>query len=370
MAGIYFHIPFCKRICAYCDFFKSLDISKMGALIEAMHAELELRHGSLHDRHIRTIYFGGGTPSLCEPQALQGLIDHAARLFDCHDLAECTTEVNPDDLTEEYLARLRDTDINRLSIGIQSFDNAELKLMNRRHTAEQAIEAVRRAQQAGFTNITIDLIFGVSGFGSEILQHNIQTALSLGVQHISAYHLTIEPNTAFGRKVAHGGFAAVPDAVSEAEYLFTHHALTQAGFEHYEISNYALPGFRAQHNAAYWSGVEYLGIGPAAHSFDTQTRHWGVNSIEEYIKGAPGGEETLSERDHFNEYVMTSLRTLEGIDLRLLATQFGQTRLDILRREAAPFLLTGTLRVEKGKMAIPPEKFLVSDNVIAHLFET
>ena len=338
MAGLYFHIPFCKRICAYCDFYKSVRLEQMDGVTAAMHRELDERQDYLRGEAVTTRYFGGGTPSLYAPAALKGLLDHAAQLFDCSSAAETTLEANPDDLTGDYLAGLREAGIDRLSIGIQSFDDDCLKLMNRRHTAAQAIGAVR--------------------------------VLSLGVQHISAYHLTVEPDTAFGRRAARGEFRAVDEEVSEEEFLTVHQTLTAAGFEHYEVSNYALPGFRARHNASYWHGTKYLGIGPAAHSFDGEERHWNACSVEKYIAGAPAGKEVLTQRDRFNEYVMTALRTAEGIDLEKAAARFGAKRLARMQEEAAPFLRSGTLRIDRGRMALPPEKFLISDAVIGALFET
>ena len=334
MAGLYFHIPFCKRICAYCDFYKSARLEQMDGVTAAMHRELDERQDYLRGEAVTTRYFGGGTPSLYAPAALKGLLDHAALLFDCSGTTETTLEANPDDLTENYLDGLREAGIDRLSIGIQSFDDGCLKLMNRRHTAAQAIGAVRAAQRAGFGNITADLIFGIPGFGGDSLKRSLDGMLSLGVQHISAYHLTVEPGTAFGRRAARGQFAPVDEATSETEYALVHETLTGAGFEHYEVSNFALPGFRARHNAAYWHGVKYLGIGPAAHSFDGRERHWNVASVTEYIGGAPAEAETLTDRDRFNEYVMTRLRTAEGIDLREAERLFGKERAARVLRDA------------------------------------
>ncbi|MFQ7502520.1 MAG: radical SAM family heme chaperone HemW [Alistipes finegoldii] len=282
-----------------------------------------------------TRYFGGGTPSLCTPEAIRGLLDHAAQLFDCSGAEETTLEANPDDLTAEYLGGLLEAGIDRLSIGVQSFDDDCLKLMNRRHTAAGRPSGPR-CTRAGFGNITADLIFGIPGFGGDSLKRSLDGMLSLGVQHISAYHLTIEPDTAFGRRAARGEFRAVDEEVSEEEFLTVHDTLTAAGFEHYEVSNYALPGFRARHNASYWHGTKYLGIGPAAHSFDGEERHWNASSVEKYIAGAPAGKEVLTRRDRFNEYVMTALRTVEGIDLEEAAARFGAKRLERMREEAAP----------------------------------
>lgn len=370
MSGIYFHIPFCRRVCAYCDFYKSVRLNLMEPLLEAMHRELEERRDFLHDRRIRTLYFGGGTPSLCDPEAIAELMCHAARLFDCTGVEERTVEANPDDLTPEYLAALRRTGIDRLSIGIQSFDDGCLRLMNRRHTAAQAAEAVRAAQRAGFDNIAADLIFGIPGYGSDSLRRSLDTLLSLGVQHVSAYHLTVEPDTAFGRRAARGQFEPVREAVSEEEFLIVHRTLTAAGFEHYEVSNYALPGCRARHNASYWHGAEYLGIGPAAHSFDGRNRSWNIASVEGYIRGEEGGREALSDRDRYNEYIMTALRTVEGIDMRLLAERFGSQRAERLLRRAGRFVDAGIVCSDEGRLAVCPERFLVSDEVILDFFET
>lgn len=370
MAGLYFHIPFCRRICAYCDFYKSVGLGRMEELVAAMHRELEARREYLGGEAVRTRYFGGGTPSLCSPEAIAGLLEHAGKLFDCATAEETTLEANPDDLTPRYLAALRRAGVDRLSIGIQSFDDACLKLMNRRHNATQAVQAVRDAQGEGFENITIDLIFGVPGFGGDSLRRTLDTALGLGVQHISAYHLTIEPDTAFGRRAARGEFAPVDESVSEAEYALVHGTLTGAGFDHYEVSNYALPEFRARHNAAYWHGVKYLGIGPAAHSFDGRERHWNVSSVEDYLAGAPAEAEILTDRDRFNEYVMTRLRTAEGIDLAEAKALFGTERTARMQRDAEPWIRSGALRSESGKMAVPAARMLVSDAVIETFFET
>ncbi len=369
VSGIYFHIPFCKRICAYCDFVRSADLSCMETTLAAMRRELEARSGYLHDRRIRTLYFGGGTPSLCAPEALGGLIGCAAACFDCTAVEEVTVEANPDDLTPGYLDALRRTGVDRLSVGVQSFDDACLRMMNRRHDAAQAERAVRDAQRSGFENITIDLIFGVPGFGADTLRRSLECALELAPTHVSAYHLTIEPDTAFGRRAARGALRPVDEEVSEAEFALVHETLTGAGFEHYEVSNFARPGFRARHNAAYWSGAEYLGIGPGAHSYDGVGRHWNAPSVAAYLAGDGGGGETLGETELFNEYVMTSLRTAEGIDTAAVARRFGSGRLGRLLAEARRFEAAGLLRRTENRLSVPPERFLVSDEVIAALFE-
>lgn len=371
MAGVYIHIPFCKRLCAYCDFYKSVRLSYLEEVVAAMHRELSERRGYLRDQRIETLYFGGGTPSLLSVEQLAGLKRRVEELFDCSHLGEVTLEANPDDLTAPYLEGLRKAGFNRLSIGVQSFDDEELRWMNRRHTAQRAEEAVREARAAGFENLTLDLIFGVPGFGEEVLRRNLERVLALEPEHISAYHLTIEPDTALGRKEARGELCAVEESISEREYALVHETLTRAGYDHYEISNYARPGFRARHNSAYWQGREYLGIGPAAHSFDGCSRRWSLDTVESY---ASGGEfrfeqELLTERDRLNEYLMTHLRTAEGISFREMGEQFGPEAVVRIEKEAEPLLLQGLLSSTPEGLKIPAERFLLSDHLIGMLFE-
>ena len=369
MAGVYFHIPFCKRICAYCDFYRSAELKYMDSVIEAMHSELEEQSKYLNDKKIRTIYFGGGTPSLLPPRELQHLIDHAAKLYDCSGVCEVTVEANPDDITAEYVKELRHTNINRVSLGVQSFDDRELRFMNRRHTAEEASQAVKRLQDAGIGNITIDLIFGVDGFGEDVLERSIRAALSLGVQHISAYHLTIEQNTAFHRRLERGQMRIVAEEQSEREYALVHRRLTEAGYEHYEVSNFAREGYRAQHNSSYWHGEEYLGIGTGAHSFNGRVRRWSQQPVAEYIAERRYEEELLSEQDHRNERVMTSLRCAEGIDLEAFESRFGAVAKEQILQAAKLWIAQGDVVVSERRMRIPTERFLISDAVIESLFE-
>ncbi len=372
MAGIYIHIPFCKRLCAYCDFYKSVRLALMDGVVQTMQHELHERRGYLHDQKIETLYFGGGTPSLLSVKQVQELKQCVERLFDCSALQEVTLEANPDDLTPDYLQGLRNAGINRLSIGIQSLDDEELRWMNRRHTAQQAVQAVQEARQAGFTNLTADLIFGVPGFGETVLRRNIEQILALGVEHISAYHLTIEPDTALGRRLERGDLSPVDEGVSEQEFALVHNMLTEAGYEHYEISNFARPGFRARHNSSYWHGKEYLGIGPGAHSFDGVSRRWSTDTVESYGQDGRFACETeqLSERDHCNEYLMTALRTCEGVSLHHFNEQFGSARLERLLDEADPLLSEGLLKRQGDRLLIPSEHFLVSDQVIGTLFDS
>lgn len=369
MAGLYFHIPFCKRICAYCDFFRSAELQYMDSVVEAMHNELDEQSGYLNDKKIRTIYFGGGTPSLLPPVELQHFIAHATDVFDCNDCDEVTVEANPDDISVEYVKALRQTAVNRVSLGVQSFDDYELRFMNRRHTAEEAATAVKRLQDGGIDNITIDLIFGVDGFGDEVLERSINKALSLGVQHISAYHLTIEPATTFYRRMERGQMREVAEECSEQEYLLIEKRLCAAGFEHYEVSNYALKGYRSQHNSSYWSGAEYLGIGAGAHSFNGAERHWSVQSLPEYIVRREYESEILTAKDHYNEYVMTSLRRCEGVDLEHIQNCFGEQRLKELLGIAQRWIVSGDLVVDGHNLRIPTSRFMLSDAVIESFFD-
>lgn len=373
MAGLYFHIPFCKRLCGYCDFYRSVKLRHIPDVIRVMHTELEQQRAFLSEGRLRTIYFGGGTPSLLAPSEIQGLIDHARQLFDCSAVEEITIEANPDDVTDAYVEQLRATDVNRISLGVQSLDDEVLRFMGRRHSADQATEAVRRLQRAGYDNISIDLIFGVEPFGEQALQRTIEGFLALGVQHISAYHLTIEPDTRFGRLLSKGELRQVDDERSEREYATVHSALTAAGFDHYEVSNYALPGFRSRHNSAYWTGDEYLGIGPGAHSFARHTRRWSEQSVEQYIEVVEYGSEELTERDRLNEYLMVSLRRAEGISLDRIRREWGEEHAAEIVQKALPMLHSGWLASrtdESGEwLRIPPENFLVSDAVISTFFE-
>ncbi len=369
MAAIYFHIPFCKRLCGYCDFYRSVKLRYIPQVVEAMHKELRVERDFLHDKSIRTIYFGGGTPSLLAPQEIERFIEKVREEFDCSALEEVTIEVNPDDITPEYIAALQETSVNRISIGVQSLDDRCLQFMGRRHSAQQAVDAVRMLQEAGYNNISVDVIFGVEGFGGESLTKTLRGVVAMNVQHISAYHLTIEENTRFGRMLARGEMHETEEERSEAEFLQVHNILTAAGFEHYEVSNYALPTFRSLHNSSYWRGVEYLGIGAGAHSYNGEMRRWCEQEVEEYIKGVEYGSEELSERDKLNEYVMTSLRCVEGFSLDRVERDFGTSERERLEREASKNGVAELLINDNGNLRIAPEKMLLSDLVIEALIE-
>lgn len=369
MASIYLHIPFCKRLCGYCDFYRSVKLRYIPDVVASMHSELASQHDFIGDRVVRTIYFGGGTPSLLAPCETEAFVAQIRSLFDCSQLEEVTVEVNPDDITAEYVAALRKTSVNRISMGIQSLDDECLRFMGRRHTAKQALDAVRLLQSAGYDNISVDVIFGVPGYGSEQLDATLEQIINLGVQHISAYHLTIEEDTRFGRMLSKGELHEVEESCSESEYMLVHRRLTAAGYEHYEVSNYALEGRRSKHNSSYWREVEYLGIGPGAHSYNGAVRRWCEQGVEEYVEGVEYASEELSKRDRLNEYVMTSLRCAEGFSLAKVERDYGWEERARLEREIAKNSLDGVVVREGDMVRIPPEKMLLSDMVITALIE-
>ena len=369
MAGIYIHIPFCKQRCKYCAFYSSTLYNIKEEYANAVCKEVIMRKNYANGEEINTIYFGGGTPSLLQPQDIESLICHAERKFDISGVSEITIEANPDDLSEEYIEALRTTRVNRVSLGIQSFDDRVLKFMNRRHTAVEAERAVERLRTAGIDNISIDLIFGISGFEGDHLGESLRRAVTLGVEHISAYHLTIEERTRLGLLVRKGEYTPLSDEESEAEFLRVHHTLSNAGYDHYEVSNCAKPGRYAQHNSAYWRGVEYLGIGAGAHSFSRDNRTWCISSAKEYAEGIfRYEEEILTTQDHLNEYVMVSLRTARGIDLHHIAEQFGTAERERIERELGTWVESGAVVIEQDMARIPAERFLISDAVIESLF--
>ncbi len=365
MGGIYIHIPYCRRICRYCDFHHSASLRRKDEMLEAIGRELTARRGEIDLGEVRTLYLGGGTPSVCTPEEIGRLAETVRELWGVRRFEEFTVEANPDDLTPAYLEGLSAVGVDRLSIGIQSFVDDHLQRMNRRHTAQEAIDAVRNAQRVGFRNLTIDLMYGLPWLTPDAWQANLDRAVALDVEHISAYHLTIEPRTVFGRQ----GLQPVAESVSELHFRMLRETLTGAGFEHYEVSNFAHPGFRARHNSAYWSGEPYLGVGPSAHSYDgAQRRSWNVADNDRYLKGVPAEAERLTPIDRLNEYLMTRLRTAEGISGTVLHTRFGPEETARIAARCDSFTATGEMfRTDEG-WAIAPERWLISDFVIAELF--
>ena len=359
MAGLYIHIPFCRSRCSYCDFYSTTREAEAAHYVRALCREIEERREELPHARVRTIYIGGGTPSLLTPAQLQQILDAVYANYEVEEGAEVTMEMNPDDLDPPPAppvmegSRLRE--VNRVSLGIQTFDDQLLRLIRRRHDSATALHAVRSLQDAGIRNISIDLIYGLPGQTLAMWERDLDTAFSLGVQHLSAYALSYEEGTALTRWRDEGRIREASDELSVAMYQRLCQRAREAGFEHYEISNFALPGFRSRHNSSYWTGSPYLGFGPGAHSYDGQrTRRANLPSLDDYVtyyssprggqEGAlPFSYETLTTTDLHNEAVMCGLRTREGIDLARFLARFGQSRLDALLTNAAPHLRAGRL---------------------------
>ncbi|TWR23752.1 radical SAM family heme chaperone HemW [Mucilaginibacter achroorhodeus] len=323
MAGIYIHIPFCKQACHYCDFHFSTSLKYKDQMLDAMLRELELQKDYLHNETIETIYFGGGTPSVLSADEVNSLINRITQLHSVSGNAEITLEANPDDLGREKINALRKTPVNRFSIGIQSFFDDDLAWMNRVHRAQEAEASVKRAQDAGFENITADLVYGYPLLTDNKWKQNLDTMFGLDIPHISAYSMTVEPQTALAAFISKKKQPPMDEQQSAAQFADMLDAMQGKGFEQYEISNFCKPGHYSRHNSNYWKGVKYLGIGPSAHSFNGQTRQWNIANNAKYLHAlgsntVPAEIETLSEADRLNEYIMTSLRTMWGLDLTKL----------------------------------------------------
>lgn len=347
---LYIHIPFCRRICSYCDFYHTTCLNKYGSFVEKLISDITESPKDI----LETIYFGGGTPSVLQPDNLTDIMNAIQSQFSTGNLSEITFECNPDDITEQYCNVLKNAGINRLSIGIQSFNDRHLKIMNRRHDSKGAIDAVKIAKKVGFRNITIDLIYGLPFMSEDEWQYNLDTAISLDVQHISAYHLTIEKGTIFGKK----NLQPVNESTSEMHYRMLRKTLGENGFRQYEISNFAKEGFRAIHNSGYWTGKKYLGLGPSAHSFDGEsTRWWQTSDIDKWLNGEEPQYESLTKEERNEEIIMTSLRTVEGLETNSK---------DLIDR-ATPFINQGYMEYKEGHLRILPEYFLVSDYIISQL---
>ena len=372
MSGIYIHIPFCKQACYYCDFHFSTSLAKKDQMLQSMSKEIELRHEQWPVKKIETIYFGGGTPSILRVSEIQALLQNIHRYFEVSPNVEISLEANPDDLDETKLEELAQAGINRLSIGIQSFFDEDLHLMNRVHDAREARLCLENAKRF-FDNISIDLIYGIPNMSHERWMQNIQIALNFGVPHISSYALTVEPRTALKVLIEKGKIPDVDDQLAEEQFKILLERLDLAGFVHYEISNFGKPGYFSRNNTAYWQGKAYLGIGPSAHSYDGYKRYWNVRNNALYIRALDKNElpmetETLSTTDRYNEYVMTRLRTMWGVSLRHLTEDFGERYRMYLEEQADRFLKDHLLYLDEDIMRVTKKgKFLV-DGIASHLF--
>jgi len=335
MAGIYIHIPYCKKLCSYCDFYHILTQSDNKEFIDALNHEAKLQRDYLGSQTVSTIYLGGGTPSVLKPAEIKSILDNLTMNFRIDDNPEVTIEVNPDDINDEFLEELKKTIVNRISVGIQSWRDQALKFMNRRHTASAAAVALDKIRDAGYENVTIDLIYGIPGMKNSDWASNLDISFSYEIKHMSAYHLTIEAGTMLGKMKAKGTLAEIDEDESTSQFQILIEKATAAGFIHYEISNFGLPGFLSIHNSNYWKQVSYLGLGPSAHSFNGYSRQWNIRDIRKYIKAVNSGslffeKEELDRKTRFNEYIMTSLRTMWGINLDYVEKVFDKEGYDYI----------------------------------------
>ncbi|MDR1344697.1 MAG: radical SAM family heme chaperone HemW [Tannerellaceae bacterium] len=372
MAGLYIHIPFCLKRCIYCDFFSHTQMRHKEAYLSALATEMAMRKDYTGDEAIETVYFGGGTPSLLTASDFGDLFDAIYRLFDVSKDAEITIEANPDDMTPAYVSSLRRLPFNRISMGVQSFSDEDLRFLCRRHTGRQATEAVRICKDEGYDNISIDLIYGLPGQTPGAWEDNLEKALRLDTPHISAYHLTYEKDTPLYRLKEEGRIQPVDEDVSLSLFEQLTNRMANAGYLHYEISSFARPGYLSLHNSAYWTGKKYLGLGPSAHSYDTQSRQWNVASVQRYIEGIEdkhlcAESEHLDDNTKYNEYIMTRLRTLQGIDTTYIRTTFGEDKHLYCKTQAQTFINNGMLCEEGERLKLSAKALFVSDSIISHL---
>jgi len=372
MSGIYIHIPFCKQACHYCDFHFSTSMKKKDEMVLALAKEMRLRKSEFENETVETIYFGGGTPSVLSISELRFLIDAVYENFNVAENPEITLEANPDDLSEDQIIEFSKNRINRLSIGIQSFFEEDLKMMNRAHNAEEAKKSLEIATRY-FNNISIDLIYGIPGMTNEMWKQNIETALSYGVPHISSYALTVEPKTALKKLIQTGKISEPKDDVAQEHFMILVDTLQKNGFIHYELSNFGKENYFSKNNSAYWLGKKYIGIGPSAHSYDGISRSWNMANNALYLKeieanNLPNEIEILSQTDRYNEYIMTGLRTIWGVSLDRIEKEFGESKLHYLQKQSEKFLSDGLLSIENKILKTTPKGKFLADGIASDLF--
>ena len=382
MAGLYVHIPFCRKACVYCDFHFVTSLQRTGEMVDAILREAELRKDFLQRstlqsgglRSANSLYFGGGTPSVLSASDLDRLLIGLTNLYPLSPNSEITLEANPDDLSESYLKHLRQSGINRLSIGTQSFRDQDLIWMNRSHNGKQAIQSVQMAQDLGFENISLDLIFGIPGMDIVTWQDNLEQAISLEISHLSIYALTVEEKTALDYQLRKGSVHIPEDGVYKTQFLIAHHMLEAAGYNHYELSNYALPGQEAVHNSNYWNRIPYLGLGPSAHGFDGEIRYWNHANNSRYLKEISldylptAGKELLSPIDHYHEYLMTHLRRACGIDPVFIHKNWMSDWEKHFSLILDRYLSQGLMQHQQGRYVLSPEGWIISDQITADFF--
>ncbi len=374
MAGIYIHIPFCKQACTYCNFHFSTTLNLKDDVLKAIMHELEMQKNYLQSAPIETIYFGGGTPSILSADEISRIFEHIYKLYPIEQLKECTLEANPDDLNPNYLKALRSTPINRFSIGTQSFRDADLQYMNRAHNAQEADYAIKAAQDAGFPNITIDLIYGTPGLTDADWKYNLAQVAALQIPHFSSYALTVEEGTALASNIKKKKTAPVDAEQSAGQFEILMEQAEVMGYDHYEISNLAKPGKYAVHNTNYWRGLPYLGIGPSAHSFDGKSRRWNIANNALYTKSIllnnelSYEEEKLTPTEHLNEYIMTSLRTMWGCDLQKIRNEWGEDFAGQVVESSYEFRERKWLTEQDNKLTLTAAGKLFADRIAGELF--
>ena len=369
MAGIYVHIPFCARRCIYCGFFSTVRQDEAARYVKTLSRELQIRKDYLGGAPVRTVYFGGGTPSRLTPEQIGQVIDSIRITYGLDSLEELTVECNPDDVTPQYVTALRTLGVNRISMGVQTFNPELLHFLHRRHTANQALDAVRICRESGITNISIDLMYGLPGQTLDMFRDDLQIALSTGVQHISSYCLSYEENTPLQALRDQGRLIPADDDLCSRMFTLMCDTLREGGFEHYEISNFCRPGFHSRHNSSYWDETPYLGLGAGAHSYNGNSRQWNPNDLDSYMEGIEQNNpqfevEHLSATDLYNEKLMLSLRTAKGLDLSLLSTP---DRLSVMKSSEA-LLSNGSLQLDNNHLRISESRMFISDSIISTLF--
>ncbi len=374
MSGIYIHVPFCKQECHYCDFYKTTLLGQRPAYLQALMKEIDLQTPRFAMSKLETIYWGGGTPSLIDPVNLGKVLNRLEAAYGFEKDIEITLEVNPDDVNHDFLKAIRSEGFNRLSMGIQSFDRTILRQLNRRHNPEQALHAVELAHAVGFDNISIDFIYGIPGLSNEQWEADMNRACSLPVSHISAYHLTIEEGTPFGKWHREGRLKEIPEEQSILQYEILCNTLQKAGYEQYEISNFAKNGLISRHNTSYWQGKKYLGLGPSAHSYNGEKRCWNVSDLHRYTQALKQEEkwfecERLSTDDRYNEYLLTHLRTRWNCDLDWISGELGKSYEDYLLKQIQIQGLHEYFSLTQRKLALKRAYWFISDAILSRIFK-
>jgi len=373
MSGIYIHIPFCAKKCYYCDFFMSLSLKYKDDYLKALKQELKLKKNYLQNHSVETIYLGGGTPSLLNEKELNALFEEIFKNFNVSENPEITLEANPDDLSTEYLKNLRKTPVNRLSIGIQSFFDADLKMMNRRHSAKESLFAVKEAQNVGFENISGDLIYGLPEMTTKKWEYNLQEFFKLKIPHLSAYHITYEPNTVFFKYLKTNRIHEIPETESLKQFELLKQQTKAHNFIQYETSNFAKDGFFSKHNTGYWQQKHYLGIGASAHSYDGKSRQFNIKNLKKYITrvgetGAYFEKEILSDADRYNDYIITTLRTVWGTDVSSVSEKIGKRFAEFLINKSKPHIHKGNLVFKDNVLYLSEKGKFIEDFILENLF--